>query len=91
MDISYENASRCKITLNKKHKNLFHGYGIRLGTQEIARYAWDDTILDNISLAIKMIAEKDADIDAIKKIVTSLPPKKVHYALPESYVKRFQF
>lgn len=91
MDIIYENASRCKITLNKKHKNLFHGYGIRLGTQEIARYAWDDTILDNISLAIKMIAEKDADIDAIKKIVTSLPPKKVHYALPESYVKRFQF
>ena len=90
MDTIYENASRTMITLNKKHKNLFHGYGIRLGTQEIARYGWDDEALDKIALAIKMIASKDVNVDAVKKIVAELPAKELHYALPESYVKRFQ-
>ena len=89
MDVIYENASKCKITLNKKHKNLFHGYGIRLGTQEIARYGWDDEALDKVSLAIKMIADKDVDVKAVKELIDELPTKEVQYAFPESYIKRF--
>lgn len=89
MDIIYENAAKCKITLNKKHKNLFHGYGIRLGTQEIARYAWNDEALDIIALAINKIANKDVDIEEVKKLVAKLPAKEVRYAFPKSYVDRF--
>lgn len=90
MDTIYENASKCKITLNKKHKNLFHGYGIRLGTQEIARYGWGEDALDKISLAIKMIAEKDVDVEKVRNLIEELPPKDIHYAFPESYVERFK-
>ena len=45
MDTIYDNAYKCEVTLNKKHKELFYGYGIRLGTQEIARYDWNDEAL----------------------------------------------
>ena len=91
MDIIYENASKCKITLNKKHKNLFHGYGIRLGTQEIARYAWNDEALDNVAFAINKIANKDVDVEEVRKIISNLPSKEIHYAFPKSYVDRFIF
>lgn len=91
MDTIYENASKCKITLNKKHKNLFHGYGIRLGTQEIARYGWDDEALDKIALAIKMIAEKNVDVEAVNNLIKELPSKEIHYAFPKSYTNRFDF
>lgn len=90
MDTIYENASKCKITLNKKHKNLFHGYGIRLGTQEIARYGWEKEALDKISLAIKMIAEKDVDVEKVRRLIKELPPKDIHYVFPQSYVERFR-
>jgi glycine/serine hydroxymethyltransferase len=89
MDTIYENASKCKITLNKKHKNLFHGYGIRLGTQEIARYAWDDEALDIIALCIKKISEKDVNIDEVKGLISELPSKEIHYAFPEKVISMF--
>ncbi|MBF0580405.1 NTP transferase domain-containing protein [Erysipelotrichaceae bacterium RD49] len=50
MDLIYDNAYKCAVTLNKKHKDLFLGYGIRLGTQEIARYDWNDEALDKCCL-----------------------------------------
>ena len=89
MDTIYENASKCKITLNKKHKNLFHGYGIRLGTQELARYAWDDEALDIIALCIKKISEKDVNIDEVKRLMSELPSKEIHYAFPEKVINMF--
>ena len=49
MDTIYDNAYKCEVTLNKKHKELFYGYGIRLGTQEIARYDWNDEALDIVT------------------------------------------
>ena len=36
----YQTAENYNITLNKKHKRLFANDGIRIGTQEIARYNW---------------------------------------------------
>lgn len=56
MDTIYDNAYKCEVTLNKKHKALFYGYGIRLGTQEIARYDWNDDALDTIATIVHMLS-----------------------------------
>lgn len=90
MDTIYDNAYRCEVTLNKKHKNLFHGYGIRLGTQEIARYDWDDTALDTVAEIVDMLSIKDVDVSAVRKLVDSLPPKEIHYAFSGETLKRFE-
>ena len=89
MDTMYENAYKCEVTLNKKHKDLFLGYGIRLGTQEIARYDWNDEALDKVAYIVKELANPNIDVKAVLDMVHSLPEKKVHYTFPEDVYKRF--
>lgn len=89
MDLIYDNAYKCEITLNKKHKDLFLGYGIRLGTQEIARYDWNDEALDKCAYAVKELANPNINIEEILDIVHSLPPKTIHYTFPEDVYERF--
>lgn len=90
MDTIYDNAYKCDVTLNKKHKELFYGYGIRLGTQEIARYDWNDETLDIITDILIQLSNKDINIDEVRKRVASLPKKKIHYAFDDKTVERFR-
>lgn len=90
MDQIYDNAYKCKVTLNKKHKTLFHDYGIRLGTQEIARYNWDDAALDTIAAIIEKLTHKDLNVDEVRKMIATLPPKKIQFAFPDEVVDRFR-
>ena len=58
----YQTAENYNITLNKKHKRLFANDGIRIGTQEIARYNWnlcDIKMLAQLLYAIKSHNEED--------------------------------
>ena len=89
MDTIYENAYKCEVTLNKKNKDLFLGHGIRLGTQEIARYDWNDETLDRISIIVKELANPDINVDAVRKMVYSLPPKEVHYTFQKVTYEHF--
>lgn len=89
MDTIYDNAYKCEVTLNKKHKSLFHGYGIRLGTQEIARYDWNDDALDIVAEILKHLSEKDIDVAAVKAKISSLPEKKIKYTFSEETIERF--
>lgn len=89
MDTIYDNAYKCEVTLNKKHKELFYGYGIRLGTQEIARYDWNDEVLDIISEIVYMLSDKNVDVDKVRKMVNSLPERKIHYAFDDKKIERF--
>ena len=89
MDLMYDNAYKCEVTLNKKHKNLFLGYGIRLGTQEIARYDWNDEALDKCAYIVKELANPNINTKEILGIVHSLPPKVVHYTFPEDVYEKF--
>ena len=66
MDTIYNNAYKCEVTLNKKHKDLFNGYGVRLGTQEIARYGWDDNALDIIAKIIYMLKDETVVVSDVK-------------------------
>lgn len=89
MDLIYDNAYKCEVTLNKKHKALFLGYGIRLGTQEIARYDWNDENLDKIAYIVKELANPDINVKEILEMVHGLPAKTVHYTFPKDVVEKF--
>lgn len=57
----YQTAENYNITLNVKHKNLFANDGIRIGTQEIARYNWkpcDIKMLAQLLYSIKTHNDK---------------------------------
>lgn len=82
------NAIQNGITLNKKEKTLFAGSGIRLGTQEIARYGWSGQALSTISDILSMLRQDAPDEDRIKHLKESLPPKTVQYTFPLSVQKK---
>ncbi len=89
METIYDNAYKCQVTLNKKHKKLFSGYGIRLGTQEIARYDWNDAALDQVAEILGKLREKDLDVMAARKIIAALPGKTIHYTFDADEYSRF--
>lgn len=90
MDRIYNNSLRFGITLNKKHKQLFHGYGIRLGTQEIARYGWPTETMGKIASIIAEIAKENVDEQKIHELLSSLPPKKIQYTFDKTISDRFK-
>ena len=89
METIYDNAYKCEVTLNKKQKDLFYGYGIRLGTQEIARYDWNDEALDTIAQIVFMLSDKNVDIDAVHTRIRTLPDRKIHYTFDEKEIEKF--
>lgn len=89
MNRIYENSIRLGITLNKKHKKLFHDYGIRLGTQEIARYAWPKESMAQVAQIIYEISRVDSNDNKIQRLLASLPPKKIQYTFDEAVKTRF--
>jgi len=92
MDRIYENSLRFGVTLNKKHKELFHGYGIRLGTQEIARYGWPKDSMAVVAEIIYEISLPNCDEGKIQRLLSGLPSKKIQYTfdnVTEAYFKRF--
>lgn len=90
MDTIYDNAYKCEVTLNKKHKDLFLGYGIRLGTQEIARYDWNDEALDKIALILVELSKKNLDINYVQEMIHTLPEKRLHYVFSDEQTERFK-
>lgn len=90
MDTIYDNAYKCEVTLNKKHKKLFYGYGIRLGTQEIARYDWNDEALDKVAKIVAKLSDKDIDIDCVRNSIQELPDKTIKYCFGDEIIERFK-
>lgn len=79
-EIFFKNALTLGITLNSKYKRLFNNSGIRLGTQEIARYNWnDETTLDNIALILAELRNEDVNIGKVKELMQQLPAKIIHF------------
>ena len=89
MDSIYENAYKCRVSLNKKQKELFHGYGIRLGTQEIARYNWNDDALNKIAIILKELDNKDINVKNVQEMICSLPSKKLCFTFSEDIYRKF--
>lgn len=90
MDRIYNNAYKFGATLNKKHKALFNGYGIRLGTQEIARYGWNDEALDRTAEIIACLADEKVNDVYVRSLIEKLPEKKIHYAFSDEVTEHFR-
>ena len=68
MNLIYNNARQYGITLNKKIKKLFDGFGIRLGVQEITRYGWTDDDLIVLAEIIYQLTLPNPSPSIINKI-----------------------
>ncbi len=90
MDTIYNNAYKYEITLNKKHKDLFNGYGIRLGTQELARYNWNDNDLDYIAEMIKLLADSTDHSNEIENLKNKLSNKEINFAFSAEEIEKFK-
>ena len=82
----YSTAKQYNITLNKKHKKLFNNDGIRIGTQQIARYNWNKPeieILAQLFYSIK--TQKHTEITNIRKMLIA---KKIpHFTYEDISIK----
>lgn len=82
----YLTAKHYNITLNKKHKKLFNNDGIRIGTQQIARYNWSRTEIEVLSQLLYSV--KVRNDTEIKKIRKSLISKKIpHFTYEDISIK----
>lgn len=83
MNRIFDNSVKYGITLNKKSKRLFSGYGIRLGTQEIARYNWPLESMKNVARIIKLISDEIVDVNELTALLNGLPEKKLQFTFGE--------
>ncbi|MDR2008992.1 MAG: hypothetical protein LBQ22_00735 [Bacteroidales bacterium] len=91
METIYENAIKAGIALNTKKKALFHGgYGIRLGTQEIARYNWDDTAIMKIAEMISLLKYKKFDLQKVESLKKEMPEKRIGYTFSADIIERMR-
>lgn len=84
MDRIFTNSVKYGITLNKKNKPLFSGEGIRLGTQEIARYNWPKESMKTVAQIIKLISEERLDETLLNTLLSGLPNKKIQFTFDEN-------
>ena len=90
MNRIYVNSTRMGITLNQKKKKLFHNYGIRLGTQEIARYGWPIESMSHVADIIYEISQERVDDVKVSELLDNLPPKKLQYTFDKNTIARFE-
>ena len=73
----FNNAHKFNITLNKKNKQLFDNYGIRLGVQQISQYAWEEQELEQLAEILYFISQETPIVNKIKTIRKTLISKKI--------------
>ena len=82
----YLTAKQYNVTLNKKHKKLFDNDGIRIGTQQIARYNWNKPEVEILARLLYSI--KTHNTTEIKKIRNILIAKKIpHFTYEDIPIK----
>ena len=89
MNHIYYNALKYGVTLNTKEKKLFGNTGIRLGTQEIARYGWKEDALELIGEILHELRTNTPNASFIDHIKQKLPPKKIIYTFPNDVINNF--
>lgn len=86
VDTFYLTAKQYNITLNKKHKKLFGNDGIRIGTQQIARYNWSKPEIEILAQLLYYIKiHNNTEIEKIRNILIA---KKIpHFTYEEISIK----
>ena len=86
MNHIYYNALKYGVTLNTKEKKLFSNTGIRLGTQEIARYGWKEEALEMLGEILYELRTDIPNASYIDHIRQKLPPKKIMYTFSNDII-----
>ena len=73
----YNTAQKFNITLNKKHKELFNFDGIRIGTQQIARYNWQQEEISQLAQMLYFLQNAEENSEQILKLRALLISKKI--------------
>jgi len=92
MNRIFNRSVKYGITLNKKKKKLFDGYGIRLGTQEIARYNWPKETMWDVAEIICEISQEDMNENKVMALLSGLPKKEIQFTFDEvskAYFNKF--
>ncbi len=91
----YKNCDYYNITLNFKTKKLFKQSGIRIGTQEVSRYNWNEDDLTIVSKVLNMLMEhpaayKNINIDKqIEELLFELRNKKtISFTFKEEFYEQ---
>lgn len=83
----YTQALNYNITLNQKHKQLFHNDGIRLGAQQIARFDWHEQDIETLAKLLFLI-KNNGSVENIKTIRKELIAKKIpHFTYNEIVIE----
>jgi glycine hydroxymethyltransferase len=77
LDAAYERAGAVGITLNQKRKPLFRNSGLRLGVQEIARYRWSSSDVENLAAVLAAVITGDAAVETLRPEVMALAEHNV--------------
>lgn len=86
-DFFYTQASNYNISLNQKHKKLFHNDGIRLGTQQIARFDWNEQDIETLAKLLFLI-KNNSSPESIKVFRNELIAKKIpHFTHDEIVIE----
>ena len=86
MNTIYHNSILCNVTLNKKERRLFGGFGIRLGVQEITRYNWNYDALKKVSEIIHLLSQEPFQETKCNKLVNTLPKKSIKYTFSNEVI-----
>lgn len=73
----YVNAQKFNISLNQKHKKLFGNDGIRLGTQQISRYNWDNKEIMPLAKLLYLLLKPEINQKEILQLRNYLIEKKI--------------
>lgn len=80
----YYNAQKYNISLNEKHKKLFNNDGIRLGTQQIARYNWCEEEISKLAQLLHLtFLEPDQHSEILKLRQWLISRKIPHFEYEE--------
>lgn len=81
-----KNIELSGISLNIRKREIYNGYGIRLGFQQIARYNWDEDALKSVAKILLLAMKPKCALRQIRKLIDSLPPRKVDFTFDHETV-----
>lgn len=90
MNTIFENSNKYGVTLNKKEKKLFNGYGIRLGTQEIARYNWPKETMAQVAKVIKLLSMENVNEKELFMLLNGFPKKEIQFTFGNDVMNYFK-
>lgn len=82
----YNNCENYGVSLNLRNKQLYKTCGLRIGTQEISRFGWNQKEISSIAEILRDIRdEKHFSQDIYNKINKLSANKKVCYTFDDNY------